>query len=95
MKNAVVTCGPRPSETPHCTKGSGPCLFNIEKDPCEYTNVADKEPDVLAYMFKMLARYEGGMVPPRNKPFDPLANPKYHGGVWTAWKEDEDNAIKN
>ena len=93
LKNAVVTCGPRPVDPPDCTKRSGPCLFDIEQDPCEYVNQADKQPEILAMMFKMLADYKSGMVAPKNKPYDYSANPKYHGGVWGAWREGDEGGI--
>jgi len=91
LKNAVVTCGPPPVKPAKCGVGDGPCLFNIEEDPCEYTNLAQKETDVLNHMLKLLEAYKSTMVPIRNKPYDKNANPKYHNGVWTAWCDEKPN----
>ena len=88
LKNAVVTCkGQPPAKPAECTKDAGPCLFNIQDDPCEYTNLADKEPDTLKTMLSLLEKYKKTMVAPRQQPGDPAADPRNHGGLWTAWKD--------
>lgn len=87
LKNAVVTCDKPPSKPPGCTKTDGPCLFDIENDPCEYVNLASKYEDILEQMLAKLEGYRKSSVPPRNKPEDPKANPKYHGGAWVAWED--------
>lgn len=91
LKNAAVTCGVRPKITPQCTRRDGPCLFNIEEDPCEYVNQAKNEKAVLASMLHWLEQYKETMVSPRNQPVDPKANPDKFGGVWSPWM-DEENA---
>ena len=89
LKNAVVTCG-KPPETPaECTSKLGPCLFNVIDDPCEYVNQAKNQPDIVASMLGRLDDYRKTMVPPRNKPFDPRANPNNFGGVWSPWMDNE------
>ena len=89
LKNAVVTCGPPPLKPAKCGVKDGPCLFNIEEDPCEYINLAPKETKVLDFMLKMLEAQKATMVPKRNKPCDENANPKYHNGLWTAWCDEK------
>lgn len=91
LKNAVVTCGPQPAEPAKCGVQDGPCLFNILEDPCEYTNVAEKEKDALNMMLQLLEKYKATMAPIRNKPYDKNANPKLHNGVWTAWCDEKPN----
>ena len=87
LKNAVVTCDKPPSNPPECTKSAGPCLFDIEKDPCEYENLASQHEDILQQLLAKLEGYRKSSVPPRNKPIDPKANPIYHGGAWVAWDD--------
>lgn len=87
LKNAVVTCGKPPSSPPECTRNAGPCLFNVQDDPCEYVNQAKNQPDVVNNMLQWLEEYRKTMVPPRNKPFDPKANPNNFGGVWSPWMD--------
>jgi hypothetical protein len=40
------------------------CLFNITADPCEYTNLADQHPDVVAQVQERLAAFSATAVPP-------------------------------
>ena len=89
LKNAVVTCGKPPSSPPECTREAGPCLFNVEGDPCEYVNQAKNQPEIVKTMLQWLDQYQNTMVPPRNKPFDPRANPNNFGGVWSPWMDEE------
>lgn len=91
LKNAVVTCGPPPAEPTKCGVKDGPCLFNIQEDPCEYNNMAEKEKDVLNMMLQLLEKYKATMAPIRNKPYDKNADPKLHDGVWTAWCDEKPN----
>ena len=86
LKNAVVNCSGEPPVTPaECREK--PCLFNIEDDPCEYYNVAEKYPDVLKKLVSVMENYKKSMVPPRYKPKDKAADPNAHGGVWTPWQD--------
>ncbi|XP_078346460.1 arylsulfatase J-like [Oculina patagonica] len=91
LKSAVVTCGPPPAKPAKCGHKDGPCLFNIEDDPCEYTNLAGEEEDVLNYILQLLEKYKASMVPIRNKPYDPNANPHINDGLWTAWCDEKPN----
>lgn len=87
LKNAVVKCDSPPSDPPTCTKSDGPCLFDIEKDPCEYVNLASQHNDIVQELLAKLEKYRKSSVTPRNQPIDPKANPKYHGGAWIAWDD--------
>ena len=87
LKNAVVTCDKPPCNPPECTKSAGPCLFDIEKDPCEYVNLASQHEDILQQLLAKLEGYRKSSVPPRKKQKDPKANPIYHGGAWVAWDD--------
>ena len=89
LKNAVVTCGKPPSSPAECTKELGPCLFDVTDDPCEYVNQAKSNPDIVNSLLKLLEEYKKTMVPPRNQPLDPKANPDNFGGVWSPWMDHE------
>lgn len=93
LRNAVVTCGSRPAQPAQCTPKDGPCLFNIEEDPCEYTNLVHEHEDVLNMLLQLLEKYKATMVPIRNKPYDFSANPKYHNGLWTAWCDEKPSKV--
>lgn len=65
-----------------------PCLFDIEDDPCETTNIADKYPSIFEDL-KQRAEYYGRISKPmRNKPGDERANPQHFDGVWTWWYDE-------
>lgn len=93
-KKAEISCGLIPENaTASCDSEDSPCLFHIPTDPCEYKDVAATYPDVLALMKIKLRQYNATAVPPRNKPWDPTANPKYWGYAWTNWKDFPSPAI--
>lgn len=63
----------------------GPCLFDINEDPCETTNVAHLLPGVLRSMEFEVKRLKAKALLPRNKPSDPRANPAQFNGTWSSW----------
>ena len=84
--SVVVKCGEKPANaSTNCQPKKKPCLYNIVKDPCEYNNVADLYPDIVAGMMERITAYNATSVPPRNKPADPKGYPIHHGGVWMPW----------
>ncbi|KAK4299256.1 hypothetical protein Pmani_028454 [Petrolisthes manimaculis] len=85
---AEVHCSPVPvNATQACNSVSSPCLFHIPSDPCEYRDLSHDRPEVVSYLKSRLQYYNKSAVPPRNKPWDPAANPKYWGYAWTNWKD--------
>ena len=87
LENAVVTCGKPPSTPAECSSEAGPCLFNIQEDPCEYVNQAKNQPEIVNDMMVRLEELRRTMVPPRNQKPDPEANPNNFGGVWSPWMD--------
>ena len=82
-----IDCGNPPENyTKNCEPKKAPCLFHIPTDPCEYKNIADKSPEIVQVLLDRIKVYASGAVKPVNKPADPAANPKYHDGVWSPWK---------
>lgn len=61
------------------------CLFDLETDPCELSNIADKYPAVVKKLFTLYASYNATYAKPENKPADDKADPNLHGGWWTPW----------
>lgn len=64
-----------------------PCLFNIKEDPCEFINLAEKRPIILAALEETLLKYRVTAIPAANVPEDDRANPKLWGGVWVNWRD--------
>lgn len=83
--DAEVICRERPPEAIDCAPLRSPCLFNIEEDPCEYNNLAEKYPEVVEDMLNLLDLYNSTAVEPLNTPPDPASNPKYWGYAYTNW----------
>lgn len=70
-----------------------PCLFNIEKDPCEMVNLADKRPVILAILERTLMKYRVTVIPPSNLDGDPRADPSLWNNTWTSWDEPDPLAL--
>nr|XP_006825904.1 PREDICTED: arylsulfatase I-like [Saccoglossus kowalevskii] len=81
-----VDCGPKPENaSENCKPKDNVCLYDIAEDPCEYINIADKHPDIVQHMLKVLSQYNVTAVAPMNPGFDPAANPANHNGAWVPW----------
>ncbi|KAI5726415.1 hypothetical protein M8J76_002340 [Diaphorina citri] len=67
------------------------CLYNINEDPCEYKNIAATNPDKVHQLKKLLDHYKKELehIKMQTGSFDPLANPIYWDGYWSAWKEND------
>lgn len=76
-----VECGPAPAwRKDQCTKTF--CLFNVTADPCEYHDVAEQHPDIVAQLAKRLQTFRDTAVPPT----EPVGcNPTVNKdtGAWT------------
>ncbi|XP_026467511.1 arylsulfatase B-like [Ctenocephalides felis] len=66
-----------------CKILEGPCLFDLEADPCEYNNLAESEPELLHKMLKLLDKYNATAVPRGNLPDDPRSDPSLWDHTWT------------
>nr|XP_018918144.1 PREDICTED: arylsulfatase B-like [Bemisia tabaci] len=83
-QEATVRCpGARSDRTP-CPEG--PCLFNLETDPCETNNLAVSYINIASHLFEVLKYYKLGLVSQINRPPDPLnANPAKFNNTWQSW----------
>ncbi|XP_075728139.1 arylsulfatase B isoform X2 [Rhipicephalus microplus] len=81
----VTKCGqPRKSE---CKPLEKPCLFDIERDPCEIDNIADDYPHVLQSLENRLQQHKKTMVPPLNKPPTRRSDPRYFDFTWAPYMD--------
>ncbi|KAK3087860.1 hypothetical protein FSP39_011626 [Pinctada imbricata] len=60
-------------------------LFNIEKDPTEHNDLSDVMPNLVRKLLDLLVQFNKTAVPCRYPKYDPMADPKYHGGYWGPW----------
>lgn len=92
-RRAHITCKGKKPPSSHnastaCDPITSPCLFDLETDPCETTNLALELPGRLSQLQREVGYYGRIAKEPRNKDGDPKSNPKYHNGTWTWWKDD-------
>ena len=82
QKKIIIKCN---SVKSNCDPLKAPCLFNIRDDPCEYNNLANEYPLVLAELQRNVNYYFQTLVPSLVQPSDSNANPALHDNVWTSW----------
>ena len=82
----VVDCGERPRDVLSiCDPSSAPCLFDLDKDPCEYNNLASVMPEKVVELLQRLSEYNATAVPTQDYPEDPEGLPIYHCGTFGPW----------
>ena len=84
-----IDCGDRPLDAlTNCNIAIAPCLFDLDKDPCEYNNLASVMPEKVTELLEGLARYNATAVPTpltKGRTVDKNSYPIYHCGVWGPW----------
>nr|UNO37574.1 GSS1 [Psylliodes laticollis] len=88
---ATVSCGPvnfeDQLEENKCNPLQTTCLFNIREDPCERVNLAFAKPNIVRKLEQLLLDYRRNIVPARNKPRDPRADPINWNNTWNNWQD--------
>lgn len=72
----------------NCPYNGQPCLFNIERDPCEYRDVKEEEVAMYHHMYYLLLSYDETMVTPLIALYPPngtAADPQRLDGFWGPW----------
>ena len=84
-----IDCGDRPLDAlSNCDLAIAPCLFDLDKDPCEYNNLASVMPEKVTELLERLARYNATAVPTpltKTRIVDKNSYPIYHCGAWGPW----------
>ena len=76
----------KPTEAQACWGHEKPCLFNIDDDPLEQTDLSATYPSKLAELFDAIAKYNDSQIPNQAYPFDESACPRPPGKVWMPWR---------
>ena len=85
-KPFVVECSDIPKNaSSNCQVDKKPCLYDVEKDPCEFYNLADQYPEKVAELLDRMRDYNSTAVPPHSDPVDQAGLPINHGGLWVPW----------
>lgn len=85
----TVKCPPPPA-TAGCDPTKGPCLFNLQTDPCEHTDRSKDEPAQLAQLQARLRHFQTKSSPDHSQgPVDEdcLPDTKEHAGSWYPCEE--------
>lgn len=82
---ATVNCGIGINyPAPNCE--IRPCLFNLDRDPCERINVADNNSAITIQMYNDLIFFRSSLIPQSNRPVDIYgADPKKFNNTWSTW----------
>ena len=78
-----------------CPYNKEPCLYDLDTDPCEYTDIKADKPEILDFLYNMLSEYNDGAVPALKLLYsseDEAANPENFGGFWSPWRSLKENS---
>ncbi|KAL0269023.1 UNVERIFIED_CONTAM: hypothetical protein PYX00_010767 [Menopon gallinae] len=70
------------------------CLFNLERDPCERTNLAKVFPEVVKSLQNRLKELKETVAKPLNLPGDPSCDPSLHNGTWSNWRDGHGRVVR-
>lgn len=71
-----------------CDSMAAPCLFDLDNDPCETSNIAALYPNVVRQLANRLEHFKNIAQPARNVPGDIRSNPQDFGGIWSWWYDE-------
>nr|XP_037284936.1 arylsulfatase B-like [Rhipicephalus microplus] len=83
-----VNCGKQNSSKASCDSTVAPCLYDINRDPCEYNDIAFENPEIVQKLQARISSYKKEAVKPSNLDPDSSSFPYNHGGAWVSWKDD-------
>lgn len=69
------------------------CLFDIQQDPCEYQNIANRNQEALGMAIDMLEQFKKEMIMQNYPQIDPKADPRFFDGYWDTWMEKSSGSI--
>ena len=88
MKNEII------SESPFIYREWPTYLFDLKKDPYEYTNIARYNIDVVEEMLQRYKEYESTMIPAFTADEIEEGNPINFNGIWSSgWCKSEPGFI--
>ena len=78
-----------------CPYNGYPCLFDLDTDPCEYTDLRESEPAIYSKMYELLLHYNSTQKMPtlyslHEEDYEG-ADPEQFDGFWSPWMEPMDS----
>ncbi|KAK2584631.1 hypothetical protein KPH14_006980 [Odynerus spinipes] len=80
--SVLINCPPKNDTLPACKPLVAPCLFNVQQDPCEDNNLANKLPTILKKLQEEIKKLNATAIPAGNLPWDDRANPELWDHTW-------------
>ncbi|XP_014470860.1 PREDICTED: arylsulfatase B-like [Dinoponera quadriceps] len=90
-QQAEVHCNVMEKEKVACNVRLTPCLFDLERDPCEKMNIIAKKPYVAQKLKTALKQHKSTMLPPNNMNNDLKADPIRWNHTWVCWQDPNPN----
>ncbi|XP_020801872.1 arylsulfatase B isoform X3 [Drosophila serrata] len=90
-KQASVECVEPSTGIRPCLPQLAPCLFDIEADPCEQSNLYEeyRNSTVFLELWQRIQQFARNAHPPNNKPADPKCDPRLYRNEWTWWQDEK------
>ncbi|XP_025270578.1 arylsulfatase B isoform X1 [Camponotus floridanus] len=89
-KEATIICK-NFTDFSNCTNRS--CLFDLNKDPCETTDLFSKHPKDVKRLNMFIDRYKSVLMNQTNAPVDPAGFPRNFNDTWMPWLPDDYQSI--
>ncbi|XP_012523879.1 arylsulfatase B [Monomorium pharaonis] len=85
-KRAMIVCK-NVTNVSSCTNRT--CLFNINKDPCEITDLSSEHPKVVERLSVFIDSYKSVLMKETNTLVDPAGFPFHFNNTWMPWLSDD------
>nr|XP_036670597.1 arylsulfatase J isoform X2 [Drosophila suzukii] len=74
-----------------CMPLEAPCLFDIDADPCERSNLYEEYQNTTIFLelWARIEQFAKQAHPPNNKPADSDCDPRFYNNEWTWWKDEQ------
>ncbi|KAL7036444.1 hypothetical protein ACKWTF_008813 [Chironomus riparius] len=87
MRSSAKICCTKEKNKQSCDLLKGPCLYNLNDDPCEENNIANRNKILFSFMLLKYKNSLADLVPTRRKLSDPQCDPVYFNYTWNAWQQ--------
>lgn len=99
-ENLTIGGIPMPNIAMECRPLEGPCLFDLDNDPCESRNLynygQNKYAKIIGQMWDRIDYFRQHAHPLNNQPSDPRSDPIHFNNEWTWWQDAlEGNRVSN
>ncbi|XP_039487630.1 arylsulfatase B [Drosophila santomea] len=87
---ASIECPNTANGVTPCLPLEAPCLFDIEADPCERSNLYAEYKNSTTFLdlWARIQQFAKQAHPPNNKPGDPDCDPRFYHNEWTWWQDE-------